>query len=265
MDDECAVQTTNSILRFCDVSKAFGRQQVLHQFSLDIQPAEKVSIIGPSGSGKTTILRLAMGLDEPSGGYIEVNGEAFADARVAAHRSVVRGEEIRRIRRKIGMVFQSFNLFPHMTVLRNITEAPRFVLGLSAGEAELRARRLLRLVGLEGYDQRYPQQLSGGQQQRVAIARAMALQPKVMLLDEITSALDPELVGEVLGVVRQLAYETEMAMLLVTHEMRFAREISDRVIVIDHGRIVEEGSPEAVFEDPQEQRTKDFLQAVLAP
>jgi polar amino acid transport system ATP-binding protein len=248
------------VLRFWDVYKSFGHTQVLKAVSFSVAPSERISIIGPSGSGKTTVLRLAIALDEPSSGSIEVLGAEFfgPDSRSRAGRI-----RVRRLRQNIGMVFQSFNLFPHMTVLRNITEAPRATLGLNREDALARATRLLDMVGLAGMESRYPEQLSGGQQQRVAIARALAMQPKIMLFDEITSALDPELVGEVLNVVRDLAHETSMAMLLVTHEMRFAREISDRVLVMDHGAIIEEGPPGRIFTNPTEERTRSFLEAVL--
>jgi polar amino acid transport system ATP-binding protein len=235
------------ILRFRDVSKRFGETEVLRGLDLDVAAGERVSIIGPSGSGKTTILRLAMTLERPSSGTIEVAGEA----------------DEQRLRQRVGMVFQQFNLFPHMTVRENMTVAPRRVLGLDSKECEARASRLLGLVGLAGLERRYPFQLSGGQQQRVAIARALALEPRVMLFDEVTSALDPELVGEVLEVLRQLARETDMTMLLVTHEMRFAREISDRVLMIDDGTIIEQGPPDQIFSAPQQPRTRAFLHAVL--
>ena len=241
----------------------YGEVGVLEDFDLDVRPGERLSIIGPSGSGKTTILRLAMTLERPTGGSIEIAGEPLYEV-PKGDRDVAAGQKhISRVRRNVGMVFQQFNLFPHMNVENNIIDAPRSVLGLSRDEARARAERLLDLVGLEGYADRFPMQLSGGQQQRVAIARALAMEPRIMLFDEITSALDPELVGEVLNVVRQLANKSEMTMLLVTHEMRFAREISDRVLMIDEGKIVEQGKPEEIFSDPHEQRTRSFLKAVL--
>lgn len=250
-------------LRFRGVTKRFGEVGVLEDFNLDVRQGERLSIIGPSGSGKTTILRLAMTLEEPTGGSIEIAGEPLYEVRKGDREVEAGHKHISRVRRNVGMVFQQFNLFPHMTVENNIIEAPRSALGLSRDEARARSERLLDLVGLEGYADRFPMQLSGGQQQRVAIARALAMEPRIMLFDEITSALDPELVGEVLNVVRQLAHESEMTMLLVTHEMRFAREISDRVLMIDEGRIVEQGKPEEIFSDPSEQRTRSFLKAVL--
>jgi polar amino acid transport system ATP-binding protein len=252
------------ILRFLDVEKSYGSLEVLASLSLDVARGEKVSIIGPSGSGKTTILRVAMTLERPDGGTVIADG-------VDLFHEVKRGERVpaseryrRQAAKPIGMVFQSFNLFPHMTVQQNITRAPMHVLGVSRADAEDRASRLLDLVGLADKAPRYPQQLSGGQQQRVAIARALAMEPKVMLFDEVTSALDPELVGEVLGVIRTLAAESTMSMVLVTHEMRFAREISDRVVVFDRGQIVEQGPPEQIFVAPQMERTQKFLQAVLS-
>jgi len=254
---------SEAVLRFREVHKRFGETEVLEGLDLDVAFGETVSIIGPSGSGKTTILRLAMTLERPSSGTIEVGGEDLY--RVPRDGRLVPANEthIRRVRQSVGMVFQQFNLFPHMTVEANISEAPRSVLGLAKHEGKARADRLLDLVGLDGLGDRYPFQLSGGQQQRVAIARALAMEPRVMLFDEVTSALDPELVGEVLNVVRQLARETEMAMLIVTHEMRFAREISDRVLMLDGGRIIEQGSPDAIFTAPREPRTRDFLRVVL--
>jgi polar amino acid transport system ATP-binding protein len=252
-----------NILDFINVKKSFGTTTIIEGLSMGVGPAEKVSIIGPSGSGKTTVLRLAMGLESLSGGRIELAGECLASAEGRLGNAGASRRNERRLRRNVGMVFQSFNLFPHMTVMRNITEGPRTALALPRQEAEARAIRLLDMVGLPGIAKRYPHQLSGGQQQRVAIARALAMQPRVMLFDEVTSALDPELVGEVLNVIRQLAEETEMAMLLVTHEMRFAREVSDRVIMLDAGFIVEQGPPLQIFGAPREDRTRKFLEAVL--
>jgi polar amino acid transport system ATP-binding protein len=252
------------LLRFVDVRKSFGTLEVLNGLSLDVAPGEKVSIIGPSGSGKTTILRIAMTIERPTAGTVLMEGvDLFHETRRG--KVVPASDRHRREAAKsIGMVFQSFNLFPHMTVRRNITQAPVRVLGLSAEEADERAATLLELVGLSDKVDRYPQELSGGQQQRVAIARALAMRPKVMLFDEVTSALDPELVGEVLAVIRNLAAATTMAMVLVTHEMRFAREISDRVIVFDRGEIVEHGTPAEIFSAPRMDRTRKFLHDVLA-
>ncbi|HUA03242.1 MAG TPA: ectoine/hydroxyectoine ABC transporter ATP-binding protein EhuA [Solirubrobacteraceae bacterium] len=251
------------IVRFEGVTKRFGDNLVLDALNLDIAPGEKVSVIGPSGSGKTTMLRLLMTLEQPSDGVIWVDGEPLwhrqrDNALVAADE-----KHLRRMRSKIGFVFQHFNLFPHMTALRNVTEAPIHVLGLSKQEAEERARRLLEMVGLADKVDSHPSRLSGGQQQRVAIARACAMQPKIMLFDEVTSALDPELVGEVLEVIRELAQNSGMTMLIVTHEMRFAEQVSDRVAFFDHGKIVEQGPPGHIFHNPSQDRTRAFLRAVL--
>ncbi|MCB0214143.1 MAG: ectoine/hydroxyectoine ABC transporter ATP-binding protein EhuA, partial [Anaerolineae bacterium] len=220
-------------------------------------------IVGPSGSGKTTILRVLMTLEKPDDGVIWVDGEPLWHQK-SGSKMVPAGEKhLRKVRGNIGMVFQHFNLFPHMTALRNVTEAPIHVLKVPKGDAEQRAIELLKKVGLADKLGHYPSQLSGGQKQRVAIARALAMRPKVMLFDEVTSALDPELVGEVLNVIRELADEGEMAMLLVTHEMGFAREVSDRVVFFDKGRVVEQGPPEQIFGNPQNDRTKSFFNAVL--
>src|SRR5690606_5883337 len=223
---------------------------------------EKLALIGPSGSGKSTILRILMTLEAIQAGEVTVDGQVMwrmeGDRPVQADRAT-----LRQIRRRVGMVFQHFNLFPHMSVMRNLTEAPIHVLGLDPATAEGRARDLLDRVGLAGKADSYPAQLSGGQKQRVAVARALAMQPDIMLFDEVTSALDPEVVGEVLDVLRDLAHESGMTMLLVTHEMGFAREIADRVVFMDGGRVVEAGPPEQVFGDPAEERTREFLRRVL--
>jgi polar amino acid transport system ATP-binding protein len=255
-----AAVDSSFMVRFRGIGKSFGEHVVLDGLDLDVRAGEKVSIIGPSGSGKTTILRLLMTLERPSAGTIDVDGERLWDA-AASDRANRRAQ--RRIRPKIGMVFQQFNLFPHMTVLANVTEAPIHTLKMDRAEAKARAVDLLELVGLKDKLDQRPWQLSGGQQQRVAIARALAMRPKVMLFDEITSALDPELVGEVLSVVRDLAHSTDMTMLLVTHQMRFAQDISDRVLMFDGGRIVEEGRPEVLLKAPSHERTRRFLSAVL--
>lgn len=251
------------MVRFRKVSKSFGSVHVLRELDFDVAPAERVAIIGPSGSGKTTLLRLLMTLEKVDSGTIEVDGELLSHMEVGGKLVEADEKQLRRMRNKIGMVFQLFNLFPHMRILRNVTEAPIHVLGLSREEAEERARSLLETVGLADKLDAYPSQLSGGQMQRVAIARALAMQPKVMLFDEITSALDPELVGEVLNVVRQLAHDTKMTMLIVTHEMNFARDVAHRVVFIDGGQIVEEGSPETMFTNPENPRTRAFLRAVI--
>jgi polar amino acid transport system ATP-binding protein len=251
------------IVSFDKVTKAFGDLVVLNELSLDVAPAEKVTIIGPSGSGKTTILRVLMTLEEPNSGIIYVDGDPLWHMEKNGQLVEANEKHLRRVRGNIGMVFQHFNLFPHMTAMRNVTEAPIHVLGMDKEEALARADQLLEKVGLGDKHDHYPSQLSGGQKQRVAIARALAMRPKVMLFDEVTSALDPELVGEVLSVIRELAEEGEMAMLLVTHEMGFAKEVSDRVIFFDKGKVVEQGEPKQIFEDPQHHRTQTFLSATL--
>lgn len=265
MPDEANVQKANNepIVRFDKVTKAFGDLVVLRELDLEVAPAEKIAIIGPSGSGKTTILRVLMTLEKPNAGTIYVDGEPLWHKRVGDRLVDADEKHLRRVRGKIGMVFQHFNLFPHMSVLRNVTEAPIYVNGVPKLEAETRAVELLEMVGLGDKLQAYPAQLSGGQKQRVAIARALALQPSVMLFDEVTSALDPELVGDVLNVMRRLAEEGEMAMLIVTHEMGFAREVADRLLFFDGGKIVEAGKPADVFDNPKHERTKVFLSAVL--
>ncbi|MFF3322116.1 ectoine/hydroxyectoine ABC transporter ATP-binding protein EhuA [Streptomyces sp. NPDC002889] len=246
--------TTQELIRFENVTKRFGDNTVLDDLCFSVKPGRHVTLIGPSGSGKTTILRLLMTLTSPDEGTIQVNG----------HRLFPAGEKERReARKKIGMVFQQFNLFPNMTVLRNITEAPVRVLGLSKDEAEERARELLEMVGLGDRCDARPTQLSGGQQQRVAIARALAMRPQVLLLDEVTSALDPELVAGVLDVLRDIATTTDITMLCVTHEMNFARDISDEVLMFDSGKVIESGAPEKIFSDPEQERTREFLGAVL--
>ena len=247
-------------IEFESVSKSFGDTPVLADLDLAVGKGEKVTLIGPSGSGKTTVLRLAMMLEKPSRGEIRLCGESITrDARGNARSS----RDLARLGRRCGMVFQQYNLFPHMTVLQNLTLAPRTVLKLSAEESEHRALEHLRMVGLGEKAKSYPGQLSGGQQQRIAIARALTLRPEILLLDEITSALDPELIGEVLEVVRKVAQETDITFLIVTHEMRFAREISDRVAMFDGGRIIEHGPPESIFTAPIRERTKAFLHSVL--
>jgi polar amino acid transport system ATP-binding protein len=256
-------EVNNNIIRFEKVTKAFGELVVLNELDLEVAPAEKVTIIGPSGSGKTTILRVLMTLEKPNGGVIYVSGQPLWHMEKNGELIEANQKHLRQVRGNIGMVFQHFNLFPHMTAMRNVVEAPINVLGLPKEEAMARAAALLDKVGLGDKHEHYPSQLSGGQKQRVAIARALAMRPKVMLFDEVTSALDPELVGEVLGVIRELAEEGEMAMLLVTHEMGFAKEVSDRVIFFDKGKIVEQGPPLQIFESPQNERTKSFLGATL--
>ncbi|MEW2632052.1 ectoine/hydroxyectoine ABC transporter ATP-binding protein EhuA [Streptomyces sp. NPDC048389] len=246
--------TSDALIRFDNVTKRFGDNTVLDDLCFSVRPGKHVTLIGPSGSGKTTILRLLMTLESPDQGTITVNGKKLFPA----------GEKERReARKQIGMVFQQFNLFPNMTVLRNLTEAPVRVLGMSKDEAEARARDLLEMVGLADRADAKPTQLSGGQQQRVAIARALAMRPQVLLLDEVTSALDPELVAGVLDLLRDIARTTDITMLCVTHEMNFARDISDDVLMFDAGKVIESGPPEKIFSDPEHERTREFLGAVL--
>ncbi|MFE2097139.1 ectoine/hydroxyectoine ABC transporter ATP-binding protein EhuA [Streptomyces sp. PTD9-10] len=242
------------LVRLEGVTKRFGDNTVLDGLNLTVEAGRHVTLIGPSGSGKTTILRLLMTLTKPDEGTITVDGQPLFPAPE---------KQVREVRKKIGMVFQQFNLFPNMSVLRNITEAPVQVLGMSRDEAEERARELLDLVGLADKSDARPTRLSGGQQQRVAIARALAMRPRVLLLDEVTSALDPELVAGVLDLLRDIARTTDITMLCVTHEMGFARDISDQVLMFDAGRVIESGPPEKIFSDPERDRTRDFLSAVL--
>ncbi|MFC4374744.1 ectoine/hydroxyectoine ABC transporter ATP-binding protein EhuA [Nocardia halotolerans] len=250
------------MIRFDQVVKRFGDLVVLDHLDFSVKRGEKVTLIGPSGSGKTTILRLLMTLETITDGVIWVDGEPLTHTERGGKMVPAREKHLRAVRTKIGMVFQQFNLFPNMTVLENITEAPIHVLGKSKKEARERAMHLLGVVGLADKADAHPSQLSGGQQQRVAIARCCAMDPKVMLLDEVTSALDPELVGDVLDVLRTIADTTDITMLIVTHEMRFAREVSDRVLMFDGGRIIEQGPPEQIFEAPTNERTRKFLEAV---
>jgi len=240
------------VLRVVGLEKRFGKLHVLKGITVHIHPGEVVCVIGPSGSGKSTFLRCLNLLEAPTGGEIYFDGKDILDKGIRAH----------EIREEMGMVFQQFNLFPHMTVLENICLAPRKVRGLSRAEAKSRASQLLDRVGLSEKVNAYPDQLSGGQQQRVAIARALAMHPKVMLFDEPTSALDPEMIGEVLDVMVGLAREG-MTMVVVTHEMGFAQEVADRVLFMDAGVIVEENTPAELFSNPQNPRTQTFLRAIL--
>ncbi|MGH3729556.1 MAG: ectoine/hydroxyectoine ABC transporter ATP-binding protein EhuA [Micromonosporaceae bacterium] len=248
---------------FDNVLKRFGDLVVCQDLSFSVGTGEFVTLIGPSGSGKTTILRLLMTLEKVNGGSVWVDGDPLSH--MPRNGGFVTADErhIRGVRKKIGMVFQQFNLFPNMKVLRNVTEAPVHVLGLSKDEAVARARELLDKVGLANKEDAYPSQLSGGQQQRVAIARALAMQPRVMCLDEVTSALDPELVVEVLNVLRDIVASTDITMLCVTHEMAFAKDVSDRVMMFDKGAVVEQGPPDRIFTEPEHERTKTFLRAIL--
>jgi polar amino acid transport system ATP-binding protein len=251
------------MVRFENVSKRYGQLTVLDGLNLDIARGEKVSIIGPSGSGKTTVLRMLMTLETINDGVIWVEGQPLTHVRKNGSFVPADVAHIRKIRAKIGMVFQSFNLFPHMTALANCIEAPVTVLGMKKAEATARAAELLDMVGLSAKKEHYPSQLSGGQQQRVAIARALAMRPKIMLFDEVTSALDPELVGEVLEVIRRLGSEHDLTMLMVTHQMGFAKEFSDRVCFFYAGKIAEQGPPSQLFGAPKNDRTRQFLNAVL--
>ena len=235
-----------------NLTKSFGDLEVLKGVSQHISKGERVVLIGPSGSGKSTFLRCLNLLETPTGGEIIFEGQSITDEKC----------DINKIRQKMGMVFQHFNLFPNMTILKNITLAPVRTGLMNKEQAEKAARELLKRVGLEDKADSYPAQLSGGQKQRIAIVRALCMKPEVMLFDEPTSALDPEMVGEVLDVMKELA-KSGMTMVCVTHEMGFAREVADRVLFMDEGKIVEEGTPREIFNDPKEQRTKDFLNKVL--
>ncbi len=234
------------------LKKSFGDNEVLKDISLEVKPQEVVVVIGPSGSGKSTFIRCLNLLESVTGGHVYAMGKDLTDKKT----------DVNEIRKNVGMVFQHFNLFPHKTIIENITMAPIHVKGLKKEEAEKIALKLLEKVGLADKAGAYPDSLSGGQKQRVAIARALAMEPKVMLFDEPTSALDPEMVGEVLEVMKQLAKDG-MTMIVVTHEMGFAREVGDRVIFMDNGYIVEENDPNEIFSNPQHERTKAFLSKVL--
>ena len=240
------------MIKVKDLRKSFGKLEVMKGISEEIKEQEVVCVIGPSGSGKSTFLRCLNLLEEPTGGEVYLDGEQINRPDV----------DIDKVREKLGMVFQSFNLFPHMTVMDNLTLAPSKVKGMSKEAAEAKAKDLLKTVGLEDKALAYPRALSGGQKQRVAIARALAMDPEVMLFDEPTSALDPEMVGEVLAVMKGLA-EKGMTMVIVTHEMGFAKEVADRVFFMDQGIIMEQGTPAELFDSPRNERTKSFLSKVL--
>jgi polar amino acid transport system ATP-binding protein len=245
--------TAAEAVRLEGVRKSFGSNEVLRGIDLSLAEHEVVCMIGASGSGKSTLLRCVNALEPVDAGRIVVHGREMT----------ARGVDLNEARREIGIVFQAFNLFPHMSVVRNVTLAPKKVLGLSEDQAEAEANDLLRRFGLADKSREYPDRLSGGQQQRVAIVRALAMRPRLMLLDEVTSALDPELVAEVLAVIRELA-EEGMTMLIATHEMGFARDIADRVCFLDAGVILEQGPPQAIFREPVEERTRQFLQRIIA-
>lgn len=253
----------NAIVRFEQVIKSFGDFKVLDELDFEVEPGEKVVIMGPSGSGKSTILRLLMTLETIQGGMIYIEDEPLWLEKRGDKMVPAKEKHLHHMRSKVGMVFQHFNLFPNMTVQRNITEAPVHVAGISRKEANQRADGLLEMVGLAEKRDSYPMQLSGGQKQRVAIARALAMRPRVLVFDEPTSALDPEMVGDVLQVIKDLADEHDLTMLIVTHEMSFAREAADRVCFFCDGKILEEGSPEQIFSNPSQERTQQFLQTVL--
>jgi polar amino acid transport system ATP-binding protein len=244
------------------VCKRFGTNDVLKGIDLEVARGEVMCVIGPSGSGKSTLLRCINHLEQINAGRLEVDGELVGYRQRGDKLYELRDSEVARKRTEIGMVFQHFNLFPHMTALGNIVEAPVRVKKVPKDEADLRGRALLAQVGLEGREDAYPRQLSGGQQQRVAIARALAMQPKLMLFDEPTSALDPELVGDVLDVMRDLA-ASGMTMFVVTHEMGFAREVGDKLVFMDGGVVVESGTPRDIIANPQQERTQSFLSKVL--
>ena len=244
------------------LDKRFGSLHVLRDVSLEVSQGQAVVVIGPSGSGKSTLLRCLIGLETPDAGEVNIDGQPFIRRAARDRGPLRRTAEFRRLQRSMGMVFQQFSLFPHLTVVQNIALAPVRVLGLGADAARARARDLLAKVGLGEKADAYPEKLSGGQKQRVSIARALALEPRIMLFDEVTSALDPELIHEVLAVMRQLATDG-MTMVVVTHEMGFANKVADRVIFMDQGMIVEEGPPAALFSAPREARTRAFLDKVL--
>ncbi|WP_304940887.1 amino acid ABC transporter ATP-binding protein [Pseudarthrobacter sp. L1SW] len=256
--------TTRGLVEITKVRKSFGATEVLKGVSLTVEPGGVAVIVGPSGSGKSTLLRTINHLEKVDGGFISIDGSLVGYEVRGQRLHELREKEILRQRTEIGMVFQSFNLFPHLTALENVAEAPVVAQGKSREEARRRGLELLDRVGLKDRAGAYPRQLSGGQQQRVAIARALALNPKILLFDEPTSALDPELVNEVLDVIRELA-KSGTTLIIVTHEMGFARDVADTVVFMDQGQIVEQGSPEQIFTNPQEPRTRSFFSKVLEP
>ncbi|MGX4668238.1 ectoine/hydroxyectoine ABC transporter ATP-binding protein EhuA [Cerasibacillus sp. JNUCC 74] len=250
---------TEPIVTFNNVHKSFGGVNVLKGIDLDIRPAEKVAIIGPSGSGKTTIIRMLMTLEQPTSGDIIVNGTNLWKMKKKGKLVPANEKHLRKVRGDIGMVFQHFNLFPHMTIIENCMTAPVHVKKEAKGEAKKRSLEMLERVGLGDKVNNYPSQLSGGQRQRVAMARALVMRPKIILFDEVTSALDPELVGEVLSVIRDIAKNDDMAMVLVTHEMDFALDIADKVLFLDEGVIAEQGTASEVIEHSDNERLRKFL------
>jgi polar amino acid transport system ATP-binding protein len=252
----------SACIRLTNVHKRHGRLEILRGIDLHVPAGQTVSIVGPSGSGKSTLLRVLMTLDRPSEGHVEIDGESmWADARGQAVSAS--SAHLRRVRGKIGMVFQQFNLFPHLSVLGNVIEAPVHVQGLSKEEAVERGRDYLDKVGLGGKLDAYPAELSGGQKQRVGIARALVMRPEIMLFDEVTSALDPELVGGILQIMRDLSAQRTMTMLIVTHQMKFAEQSSDRTLFFDAGKIVEDAPSGDFFSNPRHPRAQQFLQAVI--
>jgi len=246
------LNTQDSMIQVKNLHKYFGKNHVLNDITENIDKGEKIVIVGPSGSGKSTFLRCLNLLEVPTSGQIIIDGIDITSKKT----------DINKVRESLGMVFQHFNLFPHLTVMKNLTLAPTKLKIMSQEEAEEEAIKLLRRVGLEEKAKAYPNQLSGGQKQRIAIVRALAMKPKIMLFDEPTSALDPEMVGEVLEVMKELAHEG-MTMAVVTHEMGFAREVGTRIMIMDGGKIIEQASPEEFFENPKEERTKEFLSKIL--
>ena len=253
----------NNIITFDKVSKSFGELKVLDQLNLEVKDGEKLALIGPSGSGKTTILRILMTLETIDSGFVSVNNEYLWHEKINDKVVPATDKHLQKMRDQIGMVFQQFNLFPHLTAIENVKQPQILVKKKNESEAKEKAEDLFNMIGLSDKIDHYPHQLSGGQQQRVAIARALAMDPKIMLFDEVTSALDPELVDEVLAVLRKLAEDSDTTMLTVTHEMNFAQDFADRVLFFDSGQIVESGSPKDLFSNPREERTKSFLRKFI--
>lgn len=251
------MSSAQPIVSIRELTKSFGPHRVLNGIDFDIQPSQVVVVIGPSGSGKSTFLRCCNGLEQPERGTVDICGHRLVD-----HGTMLRERELNALRTEVGMVFQSFNLFPHLSVLHNITVGPRMLRGASKADAEAAALALLKKVGLEHKAEAMPASLSGGQKQRVAIARALMLEPRLMLFDEVTSALDPEMVIEVQNVMMQLA-DQKMAMIIVTHDMHFARHIATRVVFCANGKVVEQGHPDQIFTQPREARTREFLEKVV--
>ena len=253
----------DNIITFDKVSKSFGELKVLDQLNLEVKDGEKLALIGPSGTGKTTILRILMTLETIDSGFVSVNNEYLWHEKINNKVVPATDKHLQKMRDQIGMVFQQLNLFPHLTAIENVKQPQILVKKKNESEAKEKAEDLFNMIGLSDKIDHYPHQLSGGQQQRVAIARALAMDPKIMLFDEVTSALDPELVDEVLAVLRKLAADSDTTMLTVTHEMNFAQDFADRVLFFDAGQIVESGSPKDLFSNPREERTKSFLRKFI--